>query len=252
MTERRRSSAIVLVLAVACAASAVPGAARHAQPGGPRVHWLIFVDDLHLDFRGSGEVRDLLRSVGLALVLDGDLVSLASSGPSPLDLRAQAGARPLIAAAARVTGNGLKDDDVVTAGHRTVEELTHRTQTALTGAVSLVERAGPAPPAERRVLLFISRGYALDRPWGHDDSGAARLDALDVASARAGAIIVAVEPEPVPADPFMALAFPSSPFTRARRASLERLVLPSGGLMCTFTRASRTAVLTRIGALVGR
>jgi hypothetical protein len=58
-------------------------AAAHAQTpdvaARARVTWLIFVDDLHLDFRNTGRIRGMLKTIvsqlsGLAIV-GGDLVT---------------------------------------------------------------------------------------------------------------------------------------------------------------------------------
>lgn len=242
--------AVALGIAAPRAAPSGPLASR-AQGDSPRVHWLVFVDELHVDFRGTGRIRDLLRAFSATLVRETDVVSVVTSGPAALDVRARPGAATLIEAAKRITGNGLKDEDTLRPPAGRIDEVVYRTRTALAAAIALVESAGPAPSGERRVLLYLSRGYVLDRPRGRDVIGEAALDALDVATARAGAVVVAVEPERVPeaagTGPAAAAREP-----QGRGATLARLAAPSGGFHWADTSATRVDLLGAVAGLVGR
>ena len=55
--------------------------------------FLIIVDDLHLDFRNTGRIRDLFKRISNTLVHEGDMFGIVSTGPSSLaidlDLRPQ-------------------------------------------------------------------------------------------------------------------------------------------------------------------
>ena len=55
--------------------------------------FLIIVDDLHLDFRNTGRIRDLFKRISRTLVHEGDMFGIVSTGPSSLaidlDLRPQ-------------------------------------------------------------------------------------------------------------------------------------------------------------------
>lgn len=255
MTTPARAFAVLAVaLSVAhpSATLCAPFAPTAAQGGAPRVHWLVFVDDLHLDFTGTGHTRELLRAVAATLVRGTDLVSAASSGPSSLDVRARQGATALVEAVKRVTGNGLKDADALRQPAGRVDEVAYRTRTALTAAAAFVESVGPAPAGERRVLLYLSRGYLLQRPAGADEVGATALDILGLAAARTHAVIVAIEPERAPADALAAVQPPLAASIEERRATFHRLVTPSQGVVATDDAASRPALLRQIAALVGR
>ena len=46
--------------------------------------FLIIVDDLHLDFRNTGRIRDLFKRISRTLVHEGDMFSIVSTGPSSL------------------------------------------------------------------------------------------------------------------------------------------------------------------------
>src|SRR6185503_6526872 len=46
--------------------------------------WLIFVDDLHLDFPNTGRIKDLFKKISNELVHEGDMFGIVSTGPSSL------------------------------------------------------------------------------------------------------------------------------------------------------------------------
>jgi hypothetical protein len=91
-----------VLVAIACITPSRVGAT--AQDAG--VTWLIFVDDLHLDFRNTGSIRKLLGSIASELIRDGDAFVLRSSGPSP-SIPFTTNRSLLDAAIGRVAGNGL-------------------------------------------------------------------------------------------------------------------------------------------------
>src|SRR6516162_4925845 len=77
------------------------------------VTWLIFVDDLHIEFRNTGYVRKLLTSVATELLRDGDSFALRSSGPSSVSTPLSSNRALLDAAIPKVAGNELKPDEVL-------------------------------------------------------------------------------------------------------------------------------------------
>jgi len=70
----------VVVLAAATLMAAGPAGAQ------PAVRWLIIVDDLHVDFRNTGHLRALLKTIAAELIRDGDQVALHSTGPSSVSV----------------------------------------------------------------------------------------------------------------------------------------------------------------------
>ena len=48
--------------------------------------FLIIVDDLHLDFRNTGRIRDLFKRISRQLVHEGDMFGIVSTGPSSLSI----------------------------------------------------------------------------------------------------------------------------------------------------------------------
>src|SRR5688572_23145633 len=101
--------------------------------------WLIVVDDLHLAFAQTGRLRDLLRKVAAELIQDGDRYLFRATGPSAASLKntALTDDREIASAAIKmITGNALKDSDILAAraGTSAVNEVLYRANVALDAA----------------------------------------------------------------------------------------------------------------------
>ena len=48
--------------------------------------FLLFVDDLHLDFRNTPRIRDLFKKISTELIHDGDMFGIVSTGPSSISV----------------------------------------------------------------------------------------------------------------------------------------------------------------------
>jgi hypothetical protein len=128
-----------------------------AQP----VTWLIFVDDLHLDFRNTGRIRDLVRKIAKTLPVDGDLVAMYSCGPSGLTIAPTTDRRVVDVEARKVTGNGLKAEDILAGGPAGAREVRYRAGVARS---RLLELVATADGDGRAVLIYISNGYSTGTP----------------------------------------------------------------------------------------
>ena len=56
-------------------------ASRPTNDAAGRI-FLIFVDDLHLDFRNTPRIRQLFQKIAKELIHDGDMFGIVSTGPS--------------------------------------------------------------------------------------------------------------------------------------------------------------------------
>jgi VWFA-related protein len=123
------------------------------------VTWLIFVDDLHLQFRNTGRIRDAVRTAAKELIQEGDTFAIASSGPSALAIDLTTDRQVLDAAVKKVTGNGLRFEDIQTPNG--AAEARYRASTALSTAQSILDSLSHAP-AGPTALVYISNGYSVE------------------------------------------------------------------------------------------
>src|SRR4029450_10556090 len=75
--------------------------------------FLIIVDDLHLDFRNTGRIRDLFKKISKTLIHEGDMFSIVSTGPSSLAIDPTYDRKVLDESIKKITGNGLKPADII-------------------------------------------------------------------------------------------------------------------------------------------
>jgi hypothetical protein len=138
--------------------------AASAQPAAGNA-WLIFVDELHVEFAQTGRLRTLLRTIANELIEDGDGYMFRASGPSATASKAPAFTidRKLADATIRMmSGNALKPGDLLgTAPGGGIDEVLYRARVALANAEEAIG-AVPADGAARKAMLYVSNGYDLD------------------------------------------------------------------------------------------
>ena len=114
---------------------------RPASDAAGRI-FLIFVDDLHLDFRNTGRIRDLFKKISDELVHEGDMFGIVSTGPSSHLHRPDLRPAP--------SDRGDQED----LRRRARAERHPRRAAGIAGA------AGSAPPRARRVLDRVGHDAA--------------------------------------------------------------------------------------------
>ena len=138
-----------------------PAVARAAA--SPGTVWLLFVDDLHFDFRRTGYVKDFLKRLANELIQDGDMFAVRSSGPSSLAVDLTADRGLLEGAIQRTSGAGLTPFEILDAGQGPglSAELLYRAKVALSAANEMMKGA---PPVDDRpkALIYISSGYDFE------------------------------------------------------------------------------------------
>lgn len=209
--------------------------ASTSPPSSP-VTWLVLVDDLHLDFRRTGEMRKVLTAALDALVRSGDRVVLRSSGPSTLALQLSLTDPPfdrdrLAGAVKRTTGNALKPEDMTTPRAR--REVRHRARVAVDALRQLVDAALPIDGAT--AMLYVSNGYS---------AGAMDLSTVVEQAGRAGAPLNPLDPRPHDHGQ-------TDPFVRATRHTLRDVATATGGTWQDDGEALDD-YLARIVSAVGR
>jgi VWFA-related protein len=121
--------------------------------------WLIFIDDLHLDFRATGHLKDLFKQITDALVREGDLFAIVSTGPSSIAIDLTRDRGRLTQAVGQITGAALKPSDILQPV--TNQEVRYRAHVTFSTAYSVMKMLALAPN-KRKAFIYISNGYYFD------------------------------------------------------------------------------------------
>ena len=133
-------------------------AARPTNDTAGRV-FLIFIDDLHLDFRLTPRTRDLMTRMLKNLVHDGDMFGIVSTGTSSISEQLTYDRQVLEAAISRVTGGGLRPEDVIKGMQSNQgSELRYRAHVAFSTAYQLMRNL-ESVRNRRKAVIYISSGY---------------------------------------------------------------------------------------------
>jgi hypothetical protein len=257
------------LIAYLAAYAATPASITYAQTSAPGaaaanpVTWLIFVDDLHLDFRNTGRIRDAMRVMAAELIRDGDTFAIGSSGPSMPAVDVSADRQLLQSAIKKATGNGLRFDDIIHGANGSAE-VRYRTSTAVMTAQEMLNDVARLPDGPR-ALLYLSNGYSFDLlpdrtpaspslGQGFDFNQSQvrdQLTELTAIATRAAVRIFAIDlrvafedPVPVPNDP------ESTAHRTAMHGSLRSLSDATGGF--AIVDGDFLSALKRISTLMGR
>lgn len=159
--SRAVAACIVTILLGAESAAQSPRSAP--SPGAAGIAWLILVDDLHMDFRHTGRIRDFLRSIPTGLMRDDDVVVMRASGPSSISIGPTSDRAIFDDASRRVSGNGLLSseitDELKSQGEIEIDIRLVRTFST----ASLLLDSVPAAPDRRLAMLYFTNGYDSER-----------------------------------------------------------------------------------------
>jgi VWFA-related protein len=136
--------------------------ARPTSGAAGRV-FLIFIDDLHLEFKQTLRTRDLLRRILRTLVHEGDMFGIVSTGTSSISEQLTYDRQVLEAAIERVSGSGLSPQDIIQGqqGRQGNPELRYRAHVAFKTAYDLVNNLASLRN-RRKAVIYISNGYDFD------------------------------------------------------------------------------------------
>jgi hypothetical protein len=227
----------VVVLAAATLMAAGPTRAQ------PAVRWLIIVDDLHLDFRNTGQLRGLLKTIAAELIRDGDQVALHSTGPSSVSVAWTYDRSVVDSVVTKIAGNSLKVSDILamTQGLTPINEVDHRATLALSRVNEIIASLDPA--VDRGIgVIYISNGYVDRSP------------SLTRAGGRARRRVFALDPRLLPGaivDTAGVDAARWNAYWAATRNSFRALSEQSGGFALAEGE-DLAATLARINDLVRR
>ena len=135
---------------------------RPASSDSGRI-FFILVDDLHLNFRDTARVRDLLKRVASELIHEGDMFGIVSTGPSAIEIGLTYDRRRLAEAERKLSGSALSPGDIVSApqGAQGPPEVRHKAHVAFSTAADAIRQLGQVHD-RRKAFIYISNGYDLD------------------------------------------------------------------------------------------
>ena len=122
--------------------------------------FLIIVDDLHLDFRNTGRIRDLFKRISKTLIHEGDMFSIVSTGPSSLAVDPTYDRKVLDESIKKITGNGLKPSDIIQGaeGADGPSEVRYRSHVAFSTADDMLSQMEKINN-RRKAVIWVSNGY---------------------------------------------------------------------------------------------
>ncbi len=134
--------------------------ARPTNDAAGRI-FLIFVDDLHLDFRNTGRIRELFKKIAKELIHEGDMFGIVSTGPSSLadrsDLRpqaARAGDQQDHRVGAGAEGHPRRARRARRVRRKSATARTSRSRRRTTSSRSLAQVHN-----RRKAFIYVSNGY---------------------------------------------------------------------------------------------
>jgi len=122
--------------------------------------FLLFIDDLHLDFQQTQKTRALMKDVLKLLIHDGDMFGIVSTGTSSLSIQLTYDRQVLDAAIEKVSGGALKPKEIIEGaqGSNGPTELRHRAHVAFSTAYDLMKNLEKLQN-RRKAVIYISSGY---------------------------------------------------------------------------------------------
>ena len=125
--------------------------------------FLIFIDDLHLQFRETPRTRDLIKRMLRNLIHDGDMFGIVSTGHSSISEQLTYDRQILESAIERITGGGLTPTEIIQgqSGSQGPTELRHRAHVAFSTAYELMKNLEKVQN-RRKAVIYISSGYDFD------------------------------------------------------------------------------------------
>jgi VWFA-related protein len=122
--------------------------------------FLLFVDDLHMDFRNTGRIRDLFKRIARTLIHEGDMFGIVSTGPSSLAIDLTYDRKRLDEAINRIAGNGLRPADILEGpeGPGGPTEVRYRAHVAFSTAYDIM-RNFEQIQNRRKAFVYVSNGY---------------------------------------------------------------------------------------------
>jgi len=121
---------------------------------------LIFIDDLHIEFKLTSRMRQLLKKMSELLIHEGDLFGVVSTGYSSIEQDMTYDRKRIPEIISKVSGAGMKPADLVRAAS-TAEgpaEVKYRANTAFSTAYEVLRNFDKITN-RRKIFIYMSSGY---------------------------------------------------------------------------------------------
>jgi len=125
--------------------------------------WMIFVDDLHMDFQNTGRIKDLFKQISNELVHEGDMFGIVSTGPSSIAIDLTYDRKRLTEAYDKISGAGLKPNEILDTpvGAEGPSEVRYRAHVAFDTAYNIMKTL-ESVHNRRKAFVYMSNGYDFD------------------------------------------------------------------------------------------
>jgi VWFA-related protein len=135
---------------------------RPATDASGRI-FLILIDDLHLDFRNTARIRDLMKKISSTLIHEGDMFGIVSTGHSSIAVDLTYDRNRLDEAIKKLSGGGLTPQEIMQAseGSQGPSEIRHRAHVAFSTLNDLLGNLEKVVD-RRKAIIYISNGYDFD------------------------------------------------------------------------------------------
>jgi VWFA-related protein len=148
--------------------------ARPTNDASGRI-FILFIDDLHLDFRNTARVRDLLKKIKGTLIHQGDMFGIVSSGTSSIAIDLTYDMKRIDEAIKKVMGGALKPTDIIQGpeGQEGPTEVRYRAHVAFSTAAELLDNLSKVHN-RRKAVIYVSNGYDFN-PFEKSRTGQAEF-----------------------------------------------------------------------------
>ena len=125
--------------------------------------FMIFVDDLHMDFNNTGRIRELFKKISKQLIHEGDMFGIVSTGPSSIAIDMTYDHKRLDEAIEKISGAGLKPDEIIETpdGSQGPPEVRYRAHVAFSTAYDVLQNLEQVHN-RRKAFIYVSNGYDFD------------------------------------------------------------------------------------------
>ncbi|MGE5244355.1 MAG: VWA domain-containing protein [Betaproteobacteria bacterium] len=122
--------------------------------------FLFFVDDLHMQFKNTGRIRDLFKRIQKNLLHEGDMWAMVTSGPSSIAIDLTYDRNRFDEAVRKITGSGLKPDEIINGptGSEGPSEVRYRAHVAFSTAHDFLQNLDKVHN-RRKAVVWVSDGY---------------------------------------------------------------------------------------------